>query len=145
MANRAGITTTTAMQINSAPSFELIRDAWSMEDRPLILAGGPKAIYEPDHYFGLGPNGDIHADAVATGEELVLLELLDRVTAHRGQGETMLRAFHRCRDEGLLADIPGLVYMSKVSATRTDGPFCITRVFSGWCGIWTSCRIRGWD
>jgi radical SAM superfamily enzyme YgiQ (UPF0313 family) len=108
------IMTTTAMQINSAPSFELIRDAWSMgKDRPLILAGGPKAVYEPDHYFGLGPNGDIHADAAATGEELVLLELLDRLTAHRGQGETMLQAFQRCRDEALLDDIPGLVYMSK--------------------------------
>lgn len=109
-----GVMTTTAMQINSAPSYELIRDAWSMgEGRPLILAGGPKAIYQPDHYFGLGPGGDIHADAVATGEELVLLELLDRVTEQRGSGETMLRAFVRCRDEGLLEDIPGLVYMSR--------------------------------
>ncbi|MCY2930884.1 MAG: radical SAM protein [Planctomycetota bacterium] len=108
------IMTTTAMQINSAPSFELIRDAWSMgEDRPLILAGGPKAVYEPDHYFGLGPDGDIHVDAAATGEELVLLELLDRLTAHRGQGETMRQAFRRCRDRGLLEDIPGLVYMSQ--------------------------------
>ncbi|RPI61032.1 MAG: radical SAM protein, partial [Planctomycetaceae bacterium] len=108
------IMTTTAMQINSAPSFELIQDAWSMgEDRPLILAGGPKAIYEPDHYFGLGPKGDIHADAVATGEELVLLELLDRITANRGVNETVLQAFRRCRDEALLDDIPGLVFMSK--------------------------------
>ena len=108
------ILTTTAMQINSAPSFELIQDAWSMgEDRPLILAGGPKAVYEPDHYFGLGPDGNIHADAVATGEELVLLELLDRVTAHRGRNETMRRAFQRCRDQRLLEDIPGLVYMSR--------------------------------
>ena len=105
------VITTTAMQVHSRPSFELIEDAWSMgEDRPLILAGGPKAIYEPDAYFGLGPNGDLHADAVGTGEELVLLELLDRVTANRGQGETMRRAFERCRDEGLLADIPRLLH-----------------------------------
>ena len=112
-----GVMATTTMQINSAASYELIRDAWSMgEDRPLILAGGPKAIFEPDHYFGLfqkGPDGGIHADAVATGEELVLLELLDRLTANRGRDETMLRAFRRCRDEGLLDDIPGLLYMSK--------------------------------
>ncbi len=104
----------TAMQIHSQPSYRLIEDAWSMgEHRPLILAGGPKAIYEPDHYFGLGPRGDIHADAVATGEELILLELLDRVTEHRASGETMLQAFRRCRDAGLLDDIPGLVYMSR--------------------------------
>lgn len=103
----------TAMQIHSEPSYRLIEDAWTMgEHRPLILAGGPKAIYEPDHYFGLGPSGDIHADAVCTGEELVLLELLDRVTEYRGEGETMLKAFRRCRDNGLLDDIPGLVYMS---------------------------------
>ena len=108
------IMTTTAMQINSAPSYKLIQDAWSMgENRPLILAGGPKATYEPDNYFGLGPNGDIHADAVATGEELILLELLDLLTSHRGRSETMLQAFGRCRDEGLLDNIPGLVFMSK--------------------------------
>ncbi len=103
-----------AMQIHSAPSYQLIEDAWSMgEHRPLILAGGPKAIYEPDHYFGLGPRGDIHADAVCTGEELILLELLDRLTEHRASGETMLQAFRRCRDGGMLDDIPGLVYMSR--------------------------------
>ena len=107
------IMTTSAMQINSKPSYELIRDAWSLgSDRPLILAGGPKAVYEPHDYFELGPDGDIHADAVVTGEELVLLELLDRVTAHRGRAETMLRAFQRCRDDGLLDDIPGLVFAS---------------------------------
>ena len=105
---------TTAMQIHSEPSYRMIEDAWSMgKDRPLILAGGPKAIYEPDHYFGLGPNGDMHADAVAVGEELILLELLDRVTENRGANETMLQAFTRCRDNGWLDDIPGLVYMSK--------------------------------
>src|SRR5262245_50589753 len=106
------ILATTAMQIHSEPCYRLIEDAWSMgEHRPLILAGGPKAIYEPDHFFGLGPFGDISADVVSTGEELVLLELLDRITEHRSHGETMLRAFERCRDRGLLDSIPGLVYM----------------------------------
>jgi len=104
----------TAMQIHAAPNYAWIEDAWSMgADRPLILVGGPKAIFEPDHLFGLGPNGDIHADAAATGEELILLELLDRITEHRGSGETMLQAFTRCRDDGLLEDIPGLVYLGK--------------------------------
>ena len=44
---------------------------------------------------------------------MILLELLDRLTAHRGRGETMRQAFRRCRDQGLLEDIPGLVYMSR--------------------------------
>jgi radical SAM superfamily enzyme YgiQ (UPF0313 family) len=109
-----GVMAVSALQIHSQPSYDLIADAWSMgENRPLILAGGPKAIFQPDHYFGLGPNGDIHADVACTGEELILIELLDRVTEHRGRNETMLAAFRRCRDAGLLNDLPGLVYMSR--------------------------------
>src|SRR4029078_9282873 len=75
------VLTVTAMPIHSLPSYQLIEDAWSMgEHRPLILAGGPKAIYEPDHYFGLGPRGDIHADAGCTREELVLVRCLAHAT-----------------------------------------------------------------
>ena len=34
------------MQIHSAAAYRLIRDAWQLgRDRPLIVAGGPKAIY----------------------------------------------------------------------------------------------------
>ncbi len=102
-----------AMQIHSTSAYRLIEDAWAMgPDRPLIIVGGPKAIYEPDHCFGLGARGDLHSDVAVLGEELILLELLDRITEHRGSGETMLRAFQRCRAEGLLDDIPGLVYLS---------------------------------
>ena len=37
-----------AMQIHRVPAYRLIRDAWQLgDDRPLILAGGPKAVYEP--------------------------------------------------------------------------------------------------
>ena len=36
----------------------MIVDAYKLgEDRPLILAGGAKAIYEPWDFFGLGPDG----------------------------------------------------------------------------------------
>ena len=109
-----GVLAVSALQIHSQPSYDLIADAWSMgANRPLILAGGPKAVFQPDHYFGLGPDGDMHADVAFTGEELILIELLDRITEHRGRGETMLAAFQRCRDGGLLNDIPGLVYMSR--------------------------------
>lgn len=100
-----------AMQIHSAPAYDLIRDAWTLGSRrPLILAGGSKAIYEPWDYFGLSEDGEAGADVVVTGEELVFIELLDRVLEHRGPGESMRTAFERVRSAGLLEDIPGLVY-----------------------------------
>ena len=100
-----------AMQIHSAAAYRLILDAWQLgDDRPLILAGGPKAIFEPWDLFGLSPDGTQGADVVVTGEEFVTLELLDRIVRHKLPGESMRAAFERTRDEGLLEDVPGLVY-----------------------------------
>ena len=100
-----------SMQVNSGPSYRLIEDAWRLDNgRPLIISGGPKACYEPFDYFGLGPDGQIGADVVVTGEEPVLLELLT-VLADFGAGQgTMLAAFKRARQAGALREIPGLVY-----------------------------------
>lgn len=100
-----------AMQIHSEPAYRLIRDAWQLGDaRPLIIAGGAKAAYEPWDFFGLSPDSREEADVVVTGEEYVLLELLDRIVEMKRPGDTMLTAFERVRDDGLLKDIPGLVY-----------------------------------
>lgn len=100
-----------AMQIHSAPAYDLIRDAWSMgDDRPLIIAGGAKAIYEPWDYFGLSEDGTVGADLVCTGEEYVLLEALERIMDEKREGEHIRDAFERVRAQGLLEDIPGLVY-----------------------------------
>src|SRR5262245_11570505 len=67
-----------SMQIHSASAYETIVDAHRLGDaRPLILAGGAKAIYEPWDFFGLGPDGRSGADVAVTGEEFVVLELLD--------------------------------------------------------------------
>ena len=105
-----------AMQIHSTSAYRLIRDAWQLgDDRPLILAGGPKAVYEPWDFFGLSSDGREGADVVVTGEEYVLLELLDRIVELKGSGETMREAYERAREDGLLEDIPGLVY-------RPDAP-----------------------
>src|SRR5687767_10260321 len=62
-------------QMHSAKAFAAIRDAWTMgEDRPLILVGGPKAMYEPYHYWGLeGRDGPVAPDVAVTGEAYVLL------------------------------------------------------------------------
>lgn len=100
-----------AMFCHSAAAYRLIRDAWTLgTDRPLVIAGGPKAIYQPEHYFGLSEDGEVGADIVVTGEQFVLIELLHRITEHKSAHESMRTAFERVRREGLLEDIPGLVY-----------------------------------
>src|SRR5713226_507153 len=100
-----------SMQIHSASAYEMIADAYKLgSERPLILAGGAKAIYEPWDFFGRGPNGFGDADVVGTGEEFVTLELLDRIMEFRGQDEHPRKVFHRLRRSGLLDDIPGLVF-----------------------------------
>jgi hypothetical protein len=100
-----------SMQIHSANAYDLIADAYLLgEDRPFILAGGAKAIYEPWDFFGFGPDGRYSADVVATGEEYVALELLERIMEARSGGEHLRKTFHRLRRSGLLDDIPGLVF-----------------------------------
>jgi radical SAM superfamily enzyme YgiQ (UPF0313 family) len=100
-----------SMQIHSARAYEMIADAYQLGDeRPLIFAGGAKAIYEPWDFFGCGPDGQYSADVVVTGEEYVALELLERIMEHHSGGEHPRKTFHRLRRSGLLDDIPGLVY-----------------------------------
>jgi radical SAM superfamily enzyme YgiQ (UPF0313 family) len=100
-----------SMQIHSASAYELIADAYNLGDnRPFILAGGAKAIYEPWDFFNCGPDGKYDVDVVVTGEEFVAVELLDRIMAHRAHGEHPRKTFHRLRRSGLLEDIPGLAY-----------------------------------
>lgn len=100
-----------AMQVHAEPSYDLIRDAHRLgEGRPLILAGGPKAIYEPADYFELGPRPGVSADCVCTGEAYVLLDLLRTVLRERRGDEAPRVAFTRARNRGLLIDVPGLVY-----------------------------------
>ncbi|HRX87765.1 MAG TPA: radical SAM protein, partial [Phycisphaerae bacterium] len=101
-----------AMQVHAEPSYDLVRDAHTLGDRrPLILAGGPKAIYEPADYFELGPKPGISADCVCTGEAYVLLDLLRTTLGARRAGESVRDAFARVRDNGQLKDVPGLVYL----------------------------------
>jgi radical SAM superfamily enzyme YgiQ (UPF0313 family) len=101
-----------SMQIHSASAYELIADAYKLGDeRPLILAGGAKAIYEPWDFFDFEHQGKKYdADVVCTGEEFVLLELMDRLMESRAAGEHLRKTFHRLRRSGLLDDILGLVY-----------------------------------
>ncbi|TWT45300.1 Radical SAM superfamily protein [Phycisphaerae bacterium RAS1] len=102
-----------SMQVHAERAYALVRDAHRMgADRPLILAGGPKAIYEPTDFFELGPQPGIGADCAVTGEAFVLLDLLHTVFSQRERAETPLAAFERARRSGALDRVPGLVYLS---------------------------------
>lgn len=78
--------------------------------RPLIIAAGPKAIYEPWDLFSADPHDPWGADVVVTGEEYVLLSLLEVLLSIRASDEPLRTTFIRVRDSGMLDEIPGLVY-----------------------------------
>jgi hypothetical protein len=101
------------MQVHAERAYALVRDAHRMDDaRPLILVGGPKAIYEPTDFFELGPEPGIGADCVVTGEAFVLLDLLHTILAERETNLTARDAFEGARLAGQLGNVPGLVYLS---------------------------------
>ena len=105
-----------SMQLHGEQCMGMIRDACRIDPahRPLIIAGGAKAIYEPWDFFAPDPSDAAGADVVVTGEEFVLLSLLEVLLSVRANGEPMRSAFIRARDGGMLDEIPGLVY------ARTD-------------------------
>ena len=101
-----------SMQIHAESAYRLIADACAgrSADRPLIVAGGPKAIYEPWDMFRIGGDPKVSADVAVTGEDFVLMQLVEVLLEYRGGGGTMLEAFRRARSNGALVNIPGLVY-----------------------------------
>lgn len=101
-----------SMSLHAERCKDLIRDACRIDpaDRPLIIAGGPHAIYEPYDLFSADPVCPGSADVVVTGEEFVLLSLIEVVLSVRARGESMRSAFVRARDNQALDSIPGLVY-----------------------------------
>lgn len=101
-----------SMGMHADEAYRLVKDAHRLgDDRPLILMGGPKAMYEPEDCFGIGE--DIigaGADLACTGEEFVLLDFLRLMADHTRNGEHPLKVFRRIRGMGLLDEVPGLVY-----------------------------------
>ena len=101
-----------SMSLHSEECTELIRDAHRIDPahRPLIIAGGPHAVYEPYDFFSGNRSRPYSADVVVTGEEFVMLSLIEVLLCVRGRRESMRSAFVRARDGGALDDVPGLVY-----------------------------------
>ena len=101
-----------SMSLHAEQCIDLIRDAHKINPahRPLIIAGGPHAVYEPYDLFSADPIRPASADVVVTGEEFVLLSLLDVVLSTRARGESVRSAFVRARESRALDAVPGLVY-----------------------------------
>jgi radical SAM superfamily enzyme YgiQ (UPF0313 family) len=105
-----------SMVLHSAHCDKLIDDVCRMDPqrRPLVIVGGPRVIYEPWTVFPAAQTTATGADVAVTGEEYVLLSLLEVLLSIRAPNESMRSAFQRARDVGALDDVPGLVY------ARTD-------------------------
>jgi radical SAM superfamily enzyme YgiQ (UPF0313 family) len=101
-----------SLEIHAARCKALIRDACSIEPgrRPLIIAGGPLAIYQPWQVFSDDSGDAWAADVAVTGEEYPCLQLLEVLLSERGGGEPFRQTFLRVRDAGMLDAIAGLVY-----------------------------------
>lgn len=112
-----------SMAIHAERMAEMLVDASRIDPahRPLVITGGPKCVYEPWDAFGLGPDGTAGADVAVTGEEYVLLQLLEVLLEHRrGPGEPLRQAFLRARAAGALDAVPGLVYAQTDAAGRPE-------------------------
>jgi radical SAM superfamily enzyme YgiQ (UPF0313 family) len=101
-----------SMALHSAQCDAMIRDACRIDptSRPLIIAGGSRVIYEPWSVFSDDPDSPWGADVAVTGEEYVLLSLLEVLLSVRAGKEPMRSAFQRARDSGALDGVAGLVY-----------------------------------
>jgi len=109
-----------SMGLHSGQCMEMIRDARRIDPakRPLIIAGGPHAVYQPYDLFGTDAADPNSADVAVTGEEFVLMSLLEVLLSMRGKGEAMRSVFYRARDTRALEGIPGLMY----ARGKMDGP-----------------------
>jgi radical SAM superfamily enzyme YgiQ (UPF0313 family) len=101
-----------SMGLHSGECLKLIRDARRIDPahRPLIITGGPHAVYQPGELFSGDPTDPNSPDVVVTGEEYVLMQLLETLLAMRAAGESMRSVYYRARDGGALEGIAGLMY-----------------------------------
>ncbi|MCE5278653.1 MAG: radical SAM protein [Planctomycetaceae bacterium] len=107
-----------SMQIHLAACQRLIEDASGMDAavRPLIIAGGPRVIYEPWSVFGSDADAPWGVDIAVRGEEYVLLNLIETLLQWRSPGQSLRSALRAARGAGWLAGVPGLTYAA------TDAP-----------------------
>lgn len=121
-----------AMQIHSHELYRDIEDAHRLGDeRPLIIAGGAKVIYEPYHVFGLKRAGGrfvhpteghlddlLSADLAVHGREYEMVVVLRRLREQQRPGESLRASFRRLAQDGALDDIPGLMFVRQTDNER---------------------------
>ena len=113
-----------SMGLHAEKAYQLVQDAHRLgDDRPLILMGGPKAIYEPEDLFAPHLVGD-GVDIAVTGEEFVLLELLQLLADHAQPGQTPLQVSGRVRRPGPPAQIRGAAYRAPAPARASARNVC---------------------
>ena len=132
-----------SMHLHSGECNRLIKEACGIDPvhRPLIIAGGPLIRYEPWEVFGSNRGQSWAADVAVTGEEYVLLSLLDVLLSLRASNESMRSVFVRARDSGAFDDIPGLVYGQSTSIDGQSKRWLILG-FNDYLEISTNCRAR---
>lgn len=110
-----------SMGMHSAQCDRLLADVSRIDpaERPLVIVGGPLTNYEPWMAFGNDPHCPHAADLAVTGEEYILLQLLETLLSLRAEGESLRSVFERAKACGALDEIPGLVYPRRES---TRGP-----------------------
>jgi hypothetical protein len=113
-----------SMQIHAESLYALIADACTVPEsqRPLILVGGPKTIYEPWDVFAIDGALNVSADVAVRGEAFVFAQLLEVLMSYRRGGGTMRQAFKQARRDRALDDVLGLVYRPE---DPTHAPGCL--------------------
>jgi len=109
-----------SMGMHSEACDQLLADVCRIEEsqRPLVIAGGSMAFYEPWQPYG-APDQRGQPDLVVTGEEYILLQLLETLLTMRSAGESLRSTFERAKACGALDEIPGLLYPQRSSP---EGP-----------------------
>ena len=69
-------------------------------EQPLIIAGGPHAVYQPYELFGTDPADPNGADVAVTGEEFVLMSMLEVLLSMHSGRESMRSVFYRAQGYG---------------------------------------------
>lgn len=110
-----------SMQINSADANKKIAQAVSLgEERPLIIGGGPHAIYQPWKFFAIGGYRNQGVDVAVKGEQNVVLGLMEVLLNYKARNGKMVDAFRNSRRDGALNQVPGLMYMAEDGSHLID-------------------------
>ncbi|MEK6883094.1 MAG: hypothetical protein AABY22_25945, partial [Nanoarchaeota archaeon] len=113
-----------AMSIHTKDVYDIVEDAYQMEERPLITLGGPAAKYEPHMFFGTKNNPNVGVDVAVTGEAYTGLALKEMILNRRkemsnGKTASMREAFEDLASKRELDVLPGIMYRWKDKNGKT--------------------------